>query len=318
MKKLIALFAPVSDDRLKEIQTSAPDYEVKRSDSLTAVDDEQIEIILGWDRSLHEKQPATWKSLKWIQLVSAGTDYLPDTLRHHSDVMISTTSGMHAKAVTEAVYAYILSQVRGFYPALEAQGQGKWLDVPTLGYETLPGKTILVYGTGQIGGEIGRIGQAFGLTTIGVNSNGRAVAHFDTTVTMATVTDYISQADYIVNALPLTDKTRGLFNAAFFKCMKAQGIFINIGRGPSVVQNDLYEALKASELSGAYLDVFEKEPLEEGSPLWSCPNLIITPHMTGKMNDYHDHVYRIFMENLHQYVQNGQLARNQYNPVKDY
>jgi phosphoglycerate dehydrogenase-like enzyme len=110
------------------------------------------------------------------------------------------------------------------------------------------------------------------------------------------------QADVVINTAPLTDQTRGMFDAAFFKAMKTTAYFISVGRGQSTVTEDLVEALNSGEIRGAGLDVTDPEPLPEGHVLWSTPRVIITPHTGGRSDRSRDRLFLLVQENLRRYA----------------
>ncbi|MFC1701722.1 NAD(P)-dependent oxidoreductase, partial [Pseudomonadota bacterium] len=114
-----------------------------------------------------------------------------------------------------------------------------------------------------------------------------------------------AQADVVINTAPLTDQTRGIFNAEFFNAMKPEAFFITVGRGGSTVTDDLVAALNSGAIKGAGLDVTDPEPLPEGNPLWTMPRVIITPHTAGRSDKGRDRLYLMVKENLRRYV-NGE------------
>jgi phosphoglycerate dehydrogenase-like enzyme len=114
--------------------------------------------------------------------------------------------------------------------------------------------------------------------------------------------DLARQADVVINTAPLTDRTRGMFDAAFFSAMKPTAYFISVGRGQSTVTDDLVAALESGQVAGAGLDVTDPEPLPEGHPLWRMPRVIITPHTAGRSDRSRDRLYLLVQENLRRYV----------------
>jgi phosphoglycerate dehydrogenase-like enzyme len=110
------------------------------------------------------------------------------------------------------------------------------------------------------------------------------------------------QADVVINTTPLTDDTRGLFDAAFFKAMKPTAYFISVGRGASTVTDDLVAALRAGELAGAGLDVTDPEPLPDGHPLWTTPRVLISPHTASRSDRTRERLLLLVRENLRRYV----------------
>jgi phosphoglycerate dehydrogenase-like enzyme len=116
------------------------------------------------------------------------------------------------------------------------------------------------------------------------------------------VNELAAQADVVVNAAPLTDETRGMFNREFFELMKPTAFFISVGRGASTVTDDLVAALESGEIAGAGLDVTDPEPLPAGHPLWTAPRVIITPHTAGRGDRGRDRLFLVVKENLRRYV----------------
>lgn len=167
----------------------------------------------------------------------------------------------------------------------------------------ISGKTMLVVGLGGIGGEVAKRAHALGMRVIATRATRQQkpdyVDHVGTSDELATL---IGQADVVVNALPLTAETRGIFNAAMFARMKRSAYFINIGRGASVVTKDLTAALQNRTIAGAGLDVVDPEPLPKDDPLWRQPNLILTPHVSGDSDQGAGAGLRVVRENLRRYV----------------
>ncbi len=114
--------------------------------------------------------------------------------------------------------------------------------------------------------------------------------------------DALPQADVVIVALPLTDRTRGLVNAECFDRMKKTAFFVNVGRGPIVVEADLVDALQGGKIAGAGLDVFEVEPLPKSSPLWDMPNVVLVPHVGGRSSEGFANLLKVFCENLKRYA----------------
>lgn len=316
---ILAVFTNIKARHIEEIKRLAPDYQVLMQDELTAADIPHIEITYGWNlRKLSETEWSNMKRLRWIQAASAGIDYLPETLRQDSRIQISTMSGLHAQPITESVFAYLLATGRQLFTSYAQQQNAIWGKPEHHKFFSLKDKTLLIYGAGNIGQEMARIGLAFGMKVIGVNTSGRAVEPFIQTVSLDDSIEKVREADFIVSSLPATLKTENYFDEAWFDLLKATAHFINIGRGNTVDEDALYRALIAEKFAGAYLDVFKEEPLPEDSPLWRLPNLVITPHITGHIEHFALDAYPIFLENLNSYLSTGQISRNVYSKEKGY
>jgi phosphoglycerate dehydrogenase-like enzyme len=149
-----------------------------------------------------------------------------------------------------------------------------------------------------------------GLQVAGVGRRERADdPDFGTVHPVERLDELLGESDYVVSVLPATAGTRGLFDAGRFARMKPTARFVNIGRGSAVDEQALAEALGEGRLAGAALDVFQIEPLPEDSPLWTVPNLVITPHMSGDYAGFHDDLVALFQDNLRRY-RAGEALRN--------
>ena len=165
------------------------------------------------------------------------------------------------------------------------------------------GKTIGIIGVGAIGLETAKIAKAFGMTVLGVRHSEKDEEFVDEMYTTNQLNEVLQQCDYVVVTLPLTKMTNRLFGKEQFECMKSSTVFINIGRGEVVNEAELTSALKNGLIAGAGIDVFEREPLNEDSPLWEMENVIITPHMSGSTEYYQQKLIEdIFIPNLLSYL----------------
>jgi phosphoglycerate dehydrogenase-like enzyme len=167
------------------------------------------------------------------------------------------------------------------------------------GIAELDGKNLLVAGLGGIGTEIARRGSAFGMHVRGTRNSSREGPDFVEYVGLPGETaDLVAWADFVVNALPLTPQTRGMFDANLFALVKPGAFFINVGRGETVVTDALVDALATGKLAGAGLDVNDPEPLTPGHPLWAMPNVVLTPHMAAGSDQLESRLLVLAMVNL--------------------
>ena len=235
-------------------------------------------------------------SLKYIQLTSAGLDKVPIDYVNEHCIKIYNARGVYSVPMAEFALTGILElikQSRFFY---ENQKKCVWEKSRTLG--ELSGKTAVIIGAGNIGGEVAKRLSAFDMTVIGVDITNEKRPNFDNVEFLNALDEQLVIADVIVLTLPLMDSTRGMFNKSKFDLMKDSAIFVNIARGPLVVETDLIKALKDKKISGAVLDVFETEPLDKNSPLWKMDNVILTPHnsFVGENND--KRMFDVMISNL--------------------
>ncbi|KOP66665.1 2-hydroxyacid dehydrogenase [Bacillus sp. FJAT-18019] len=317
MPKIVAIHELTAQQQQK-IKEIAPDYEllVSKAKELTPQSIREAEILIGWSRSLQEDVLSNDSQLKWIQAWSAGVDKMPLSELENKGIQLTNASGVHSIPITEHIFAMILAYTRNLHLAIRQQSNNKW---DTSGsFTELAGKTIVIVGVGQIGSHAAKVAQAFGMRTVGVRHSGKSDPHVEVMYKVDQLEEALAEGDYVVNILPLTSETRGLFDKAKFAAMKDSAFFVNVGRGPTVVTDDLVEALQSGVLAGAGLDVFEEEPLPSDHPLWSMDNVIMTPHMAGDTDRYSERVMDIFLENLQHYVNREPLSRNVIDYSKSY
>ena len=244
--------------------------------------------------------------LRWVQLYSAGAERcvsLPGV--RDREILVTNAQRIYGPEIAEHVLAMMLAFSRGLYRYIPEQLEGRWSRgaVPEDRMWELDGRTILVVGLGGIGTEVARRAHALGMRVLATRRSSREGPDFVDYVGLADeLEELAAEADVVVNATPLTEETTGIFDADFFARMKPTAYFINIGRGRSVVTEDLVAALQAGELAGAGLDVTDPEPLPAGHPLWKLPNVIITPHVAGSSAEAERRQGLVVRENLRRYV----------------
>jgi phosphoglycerate dehydrogenase-like enzyme len=187
---------------------------------------------------------------------------------------------------------------------MAAQREGQWeRDLADEGMWAMEGKTVLVVGLGGIGTEVARRAHALGMKVIAIRNSRREGPPYVARVGLpGELLGFAREADFVVNTAPLTDATRGMFDAAFFGAMRRGAHFINVGRGQSVVTGDLVAALRSGQVGGAGLDVTDPEPLPPDHPLWQVPNVIITPHVSTRSDLGAQARWAVARENLRRYV----------------
>ncbi|EGG37552.1 D-2-hydroxyacid dehydrogenase [Paenibacillus sp. HGF5] len=305
-------------EQQQKIKEIAPDYDllVTKAKELTGSIVRDADIMIGWSRSMQEEVLSADSKLKWIQAWSAGVDKMPLRELEEKGIQLTNASGVHSVPITEHIFAMILAFNRNLHLAIRQQSNNKWDTSGT--FTELAGKTIVIVGVGQIGSHTARVAQAFGMRTVGVRNSGKSDPNVESMYKVDQLDEALAQGDYIVNILPLTDETRGLFNTARFSAMKDSAFFVNVGRGQTVVTDDMVQALQSGALAGAGLDVFEEEPLPADHPLWNLDNVIMTPHMAGDTDRYGERAVDIFLENLKHYVNGEPLSRNVIDYSKSY
>jgi phosphoglycerate dehydrogenase-like enzyme len=228
-------------------------------------------------------------------------------------VRLTTAAGVNAVAISEFVLARILQIAKRFPEIDRLQVERVWL--PKYGSQ-LAGRRLTVVGLGAIGRRVARLGRAFGMTVTGVRRTtvlGDNDPDVDQLLPPTELHAAVSAADYVVAAIPETTKNRDIFDAKFFAAMAADSVFVNVGRGSAVVEDDLVAALD-NHLRAAALDVVTHEPLPADSPLWSVPNLLISPHSAAAPDEHWTNVFALFVDNLRRYL-DGEPLLNQWTSV---
>ncbi|HAS64089.1 MAG TPA: D-2-hydroxyacid dehydrogenase [Vibrio sp.] len=217
-------------------------------------------------------------SLQWVQSIYAGVDALmKDSLRR--DYLLTNVKGIFGQQIAEYVFGFAIGHYRHFEQYRTQQQEQSWNPQP---YKTLDAKTVTIVGTGTIGIHLARVSKAFGIRTIGVNTRGLPTSDspFDDIYHIDELSSAIAKSDIVVSTLPNTRATIGIFNQEVLSAGKGVLLF-NVGRGNSICQNGLIEALDNGSIEHAFLDVFEQEPLEPSHSYWQHPKITITPHIAA-------------------------------------
>ncbi len=268
----------------------------------------QIIFGMGLPREWIRQTP----KLDWVQLASAGSDHVlrEGLLIERPDVKLTTASGIHEVPISEHIVAMILFFSRGFNKAVRNQEHNNWQRY-TAG--EAQGKTVTLVGYGPIARRAAVLCKALGMKPLAVRASIKEQQPGDGTVDRfypdPDLNAVLSQSDYVVLAAPSTPKTQAMIGKEQLKAMKKEAVLVNISRGVLVDEAALIKALQEGEIGGAALDVFAEEPLQESSPLWDMPNVLITPHVSGTNPYYSRRVTDLFCDNLRRYL-HGEPLRN--------
>lgn len=275
------------------------------------------EVLFLWD-FWSDAVAAAWPradSLRWVHIASAGVDRLLFPELAASDVTVTNSRGVFDEPIAEYVLGLVLCFAKDLHTTLRLQGQRRWLHRET---ERVTGARALVVGTGPIGRAIGRRLAAVGMAVGGVGRTGRTGdPDLGDIRPFAELREALAEADYVVLAAPLTDLTRDMIDAAALARMRPAARLINVGRGQLVVEKALVDALTDGRIAGAALDVFATEPLPESSPLWTMPNVVVSPHMSGDAAGWRDRLVELFADNLARY-RDGRALRNVVDKQRGY
>jgi len=264
----------------------------------------ETDILVAWGwtdiRPLYLAAPR----LKWVHALSAGVEGLICPEIQASDIILTNSKGIHGIPVSEHVFSLMLAFTRGLNLLIRRQLDKKWERVTT---DEIHEKTIGIVGLGSIGREIAKKAKGLGMEVVATKQEMTTEIFVDKLYKPEQLHEMLAVCDFVVVALPLTEKTAGLFTLEEFKAMKPTAYFFNIARGAIVREADLAKALQLGIIKGAGLDVFEAEPLPADSPLWSMDNVIITPHLAAISPCYLDRAVKLFVDNLTRYTQNREM-----------
>lgn len=265
----------------------------------------QAEVILGWRPPPHVVARAP--RLKWFQTFLAGVDSILDKDLINSDVIITNTSGIHASQLTEITFNYMLMFMKSAPEYFQLKQERRWERHPLI---KLQGKTLGIIGLGSIGRQMARVGKVFGMQVVATRRSAKKVTrarNVDVVYPVEQLDQLLRESDFVVMVLPSTPLTHKMIGAKELHQMKPTAYLINVGRGNTLVEEDLIRALEEKWIAGAGLDCFATEPLPRESRLWTLPNVIMTPHVAGLVDNYVSSVVDLFCENLKLYVQGKKL-----------
>ena len=235
-------------------------------------------------------------NLKAIQLTSAGLDRVPVERIRKRGIKLFNARGVYSVPMAEYVLGAVLNIYKNFPFFHENQRQKRWEKKRDL--RELNGQTVCIVGAGNVGTEVAKRFKAFETKTIGVDVVTTPRAPFDKIEPIERLSDVVAEADVVVATLPLTEQTRGLFDADLFAKFKPGALFVNIARGAVVKEDALIKALRENRIYAAILDVFENEPLDQSSDLWNLENVLITPHISFVSQNNKGRLYKLSFQIL--------------------
>jgi phosphoglycerate dehydrogenase-like enzyme len=249
-------------------------------------------------------------ALKWLHVFNVGVDHPIYTEMLQRGVRLTTSSGTTAQPIAHTVLAALLMLARNFPYWLESQRERRWAPMrPPNVPRDLQGQTAVIVGLGEIGKAIARLLRMLGLDVIGIRRSARTDGDpVDELYPPERLADVLPRADWLILACPLTAETRGLVSAEMLAALPPQARLINIARGEVVDEPALIDALRSGRLAGAYLDVFQTEPLAADSPLWTLPNVLLTPHNSAVASGNDERVFQMFLDNLERFQRGDALV----------
>ncbi|HQS18292.1 D-2-hydroxyacid dehydrogenase [Reyranella sp.] len=261
--------------------------------------------LRGFD-AVVEKSP----NLKWLQIHPAGAERPIYRQLRARGVKVTTASGATAVTVAHSTLGAVIAINRRFPLLADAQRRHAW--EPRLAERSprdLAGQCAVIVGMGPIGRNIASLLGMLGMRTIGVRRTAEPVEPCERVVAYEQLHEVLPQADWLILCCPASPVTRGIANAAAFAAMPEGAHLINVARGEIAVEQDVIAVLQSGKLAGAYLDVFEREPLDAASPLWDLPNVLVSPHTASHSLGQNEAIFGIFLDNLARF-RAGQALRN--------
>ncbi|MFN6570299.1 D-2-hydroxyacid dehydrogenase [Dendronalium sp. ChiSLP03b] len=300
-------------DVATELEPHLPDdIAVVRVDSEGNLDGDatDAEVYFSWFflklTTLHRVLESA-PELRWHHAPNAGVNHIITPKYIERNLILTNGAGVHAIPIAEFVIAYMLSYAKQLPRLHQQQTQHRWQK--GLPIQELLDKTLLIIGAGGIGQEIASRAKAFGMRIFGSRRHPQPLSNFDKVVGADEWKALLGEADYVVIATPLTWDTKGMIDAEVLRLMRPNAYLINIARGAIVDEFALIKALRDGEIAGAALDTVFAEPLPSESPLWSLPNVFITPHCSGNSPRVKERSLALFLDNFTRYRQ-GKPLRN--------
>ena len=305
--------------------------EAAASEVLCVTDQEQLiaqlpetEILCSF--SVPDNWRALAPNLRWLQYPGAGVDGLRSSglLDAQSGVIVTSAAGIHATTISEYVFGSMLMFNWNWPQMVRLQDGHVWARSAgwyNLGGRELAGQTLGVVGLGSIGRRIAQVGRAFGMRVLGMrrsfSGEDASDPDVDQSYPSSALRELLGQSDYVVLAVPLTPATEHMIGEAELRSMKPSAYLVNIARGRVIDEQALIRALREGWIAGAGLDVAEVEPLPAHSPLYTMPNVILTPHIAGVSVHYESRLAHLFAENLRRY-RAGEPLLNRFDPARGY
>ncbi|MDA7637966.1 D-2-hydroxyacid dehydrogenase [Candidatus Pelagibacter sp.] len=262
------------------------------------------DILLGWQFPTENIKTIAPK-LKWIHVSSAGVNHLSPFDWMKKDLVLTNSSGVHAKKAGEFGLMSILMLQNQMTKIVTNQKNKEFV---TLLSKPIDGFKVVVVGTGSLGGSMIKHISQLGANVIGVNRKGKSVEGCSKVITFDQIDEVLPIADFLYLAVPETEETKGLINKERLDKLKKTCGIVNIGRQSVLDYEYLKTKLEKNEIAGAILDVFSTEPIPKSSNLWDTPNLIITPHVSSDSEgNYIEMVLKIFFKNLKLFLEKKEL-----------
>ena len=303
--KVLVTYGGLSEDHVRQIREVSDKIKVEKATdediALESVRD--AEVIFG---RFNKQMLLASEKLRWVQVSSAGVDRYLYREFLDSQVVLTSSSGVHRMPISEMIFAMMLTFAKRLHEFMRYQLEGKW---NWLAPDELAGKTIGILGLGNVGMETAWKAKCFGMRVLALKRKPmRRPSYVDELLGPEDLDYLLRESDYLAVTVPLTKETYHMIGERELKRMKPSAYLINIARGAVIDNRALIKALQERWIAGAGLDVFEEEPLPKDSEFWKLENVVVTPHVSGATPHYNDRAVRIFCENLKRYLEGKPLV----------
>jgi D-2-hydroxyacid dehydrogenase (NADP+) len=256
------------------------------------------EVLMAFGTALDQPLLAQASQLRWIQALSAGVDSVLRNPALRSDTALTSASGIHGPLLAEMAALGMLALARRLPRLMRQQQAGRWQRERG---SLLAGKKAVVLGTGASGQAIRGICQAFGMQVLAASRTPRPLADGVPCVALSALAAHLADADFLLLATPSSPQTAGLVDARLLAALQPGAYLVNLARGDVLVEDDLVAALDRGHLAGAMLDVARQEPPPPEHPFWHHPDILLTPHVAGYVEEYEAAVLPLILDNLGHY-----------------
>ena len=258
-----------------------------------------IDVLISFGIELKDEFYRRAAQLKWVQCLATGVDHVLRCPSLKPEMLLTSGRGIHGVPMRETIVFLMMGVARDVRRLAEAQKAHVW---ERRYWSLFCGKTAVIVGVGVIGIATAKLLKAFEMKVVGVTRTPRAIEGFDEIVPTDKLKEAAARTDYLINILPATNDNLLLFDGAVFAAMKPSAYYISAGRGQTVDEPALIEALRERRIAGAGLDVFQTEPLPADSPFWDLPNAFVLPHLGGYTSEYEDLIMPLIIENMRHFL----------------
>ena len=267
---------------------------------------ETTDILFDFDITHHDDLPALAPNLQWIQATSSGIGQFVKRRGYDRSLpktLFTTARGVHAQPLAEFCLLSMLMWSKRLSHIQHEQAHKHWERSAST---DLAGRNLCIVGVGAVGQEVARAARALRMYVIGIELHTEGIEpaslHLDELYPSARLHEVLRRSEFLILAAPHTSKTEKMLGKTELDLLPKGAVLINIGRGALIDEKALIEALSSGHLGGAFLDVFEEEPLPSESPLWEMPNVLISPHSASTSDRENSRITDLFCENLRQFL----------------